>query len=78
MAGGARFGITVTRKVGNAVTRNRIKRVLRETCRRAGDRFPGDVDIVIVARHSAVGRGTDAALTELAHLAQKVNPRGLK
>lgn len=50
-AGPARIGITVTRKVGNAVMRNRIRRRLREAVRvlAAPDMAPGH-DYVIVAR----------------------------
>jgi ribonuclease P protein component len=73
MAAGARFGITVTRKVGNAVTRNRIKRVLRETCRRSGERFPADADVVFVARPSAVARGLGDAMAEVDELLRKMN-----
>ncbi|MBC8130258.1 MAG: ribonuclease P protein component [Rhizobiaceae bacterium] len=48
---GPRLGLTVTRKVGNAVERNRIRRRLREAVRtRCGaDMAPG-FDYVVVAR----------------------------
>ncbi len=49
--GPARVGFTVTKKVGNAVVRNRVRRRLREAVRRhaAGDMKPGS-DYVIVGR----------------------------
>jgi ribonuclease P protein component len=49
--GAPRFGLTVTRKAGNAVQRNRIRRRLREAIRlhAAGDMLPGN-DYVIVGR----------------------------
>jgi ribonuclease P protein component len=43
---GARFGIVASRKVGNAVVRNRCKRLLRELFRR--HTLPNDVDVVVV------------------------------
>ena len=48
-AQGARLGITVTRKVGNAVRRNRIKRLVREWFRHCGAEL-GARDIVVVAK----------------------------
>lgn len=48
--GTARFGITVSKKVGNAVRRNRIKRLVREFFRLNRDRFPESTDVVIIAR----------------------------
>lgn len=49
--GPARVGLTVTKKVGGAVERNRIRRRLRETLRAGVDlTFPPQHDIVIVAR----------------------------
>lgn len=47
-----RLGITVTKKVGNAVVRNRIKRMLREWMRLHGW-VPTGWDIVLVAKDSA-------------------------
>lgn len=51
-----RFGLTVTKKVGNAVVRNRIRRRLKDALR-ALDPLPGrpDHDYVIVARREALG-----------------------
>ncbi len=48
----ARFGLVVTRKLGGAVVRNRIKRRLREVLRRVGMRLLGS-DVVLLARRSA-------------------------
>ena len=47
-----RLGITVTKKVGNAVVRNRIKRMLREWMRLHGW-VPAGWDMVLVAKDSA-------------------------
>ena len=47
-----RLGITVTKKVGNAVVRNRIKRFVREWMRLHGW-VPAGWDIVVVAKDSA-------------------------
>ena len=47
----ARFGFSVSKRVGNAVTRNRVKRRLREAAR-LSDVSPG-WDIVLIARAGA-------------------------
>lgn len=53
--GEARFGITVTKKIGNAVERNRIKRRLREALRHeAGVAASPGHDYVLVANRAAL------------------------
>ncbi len=49
----SRLGLTVSRRVGNAVVRNRIKRRLREIFRRADAALPPGIDLVAVARPPA-------------------------
>ena len=50
-----RFGTTVTKKVGGAVVRNRVKRMVRETYRQHKSWFPAGADVVLVAKRSAAG-----------------------
>jgi ribonuclease P protein component len=50
---GPRLGLSVGRKVGGAVERNRVKRVLREAFWSHAEELPDDQDYVIVARAEA-------------------------
>lgn len=47
-----RLGITVTKKAGNAVKRNRIKRLIREFFRLNKCLFPAGYDVIIMAKRN--------------------------
>ncbi|MBY0399614.1 ribonuclease P protein component [Myxococcota bacterium] len=51
---GSRLGITVSRKAGSSVERNRFKRRVREWFRRQREALPEPVDIVVIARRPAI------------------------
>jgi ribonuclease P protein component len=50
---GPRLGLSVSRRVGGAVERNRVKRVLREAFWAEAERLPDTSDYVVVARPDA-------------------------
>jgi ribonuclease P protein component len=74
--GASRFGVTVSRKVGNAVLRNKVKRWVRESCRRMQRELPAGMDLVIVARPSAARAGYGPTAAELASLTRRL--RGIR
>ncbi len=63
-----RIGLTVSRRVGGAVLRNRIKRRIREWFRTHRELLPSGVDLVVIARRGAGeldSREVAACLSEL-------------
>ena len=63
---GKRFGVTVTKKIGNAVVRNRMKRRFRELLRAAlPDEGLADHDHVLIGREGGVERDFAAMRGEL-------------
>ena len=51
-----RIGFTVSRRVGNAVARNRVRRRLKELARLSEPRFQNGTDYVLVGRPAATNR----------------------
>jgi ribonuclease P protein component len=70
-----RIGITASARVGGAVQRNRIKRLLREVWRRERGRLPLGNDIVFVARRSAVKLTYQEARRQVLELARRLSRR---
>ncbi len=60
------FGLTVTKKVGNAVLRNRIRRRLRPVLDRVVEQMPlNGWQIVLIARNDAATLESDKLLRDL-------------
>ena len=53
--GNPRLGLSVSRKVGTAVTRNTVRRRLKEVFRVCSSGIPGNLDLVVSARSAAAG-----------------------
>jgi ribonuclease P protein component len=49
----ARLGVTVTRKVGDSVRRNRVRRLVREAFRLQPGLLPAGIDLLVIAKDGA-------------------------
>lgn len=72
----ARLGLSVSKKVGGSVERNRVKRVLRERFAEIVETLPRGIDVVVIARPGCAEyveeKGSAAIGARLAELAEKV------
>ena len=71
---GARVGITVSRKVGNSVKRNRVKRLVREFFRLNRPRINLPVDISIIAKRGSPALNLQQVSDELAPILISCGP----
>jgi ribonuclease P protein component len=67
------LGLTVTKKVGNAPERNRIKRRLRAAARACGEMFQPQHDYVLVGRREALGAPFAKVVSDLSSAIAKVH-----
>lgn len=65
-----RFGISVSKKVGNSIVRHRLTRLIRESIRLNTDKFLSGYDIVIVARSPLKGKGFQETESALLHVSK--------
>ena len=63
-----RYGITVSKKVGNSVVRHRVTRLIRESIRLIEEKFARGYDIVIIARNTAKGKKYSDIASAFLHL----------
>jgi ribonuclease P protein component len=66
-----RLGLTVSKKVGKSVKRNRVKRLIRESFRLSQEQIMPGYDIVVVAQPSAYGLKCQQARLELLSLLRR-------
>lgn len=69
--GGNRVGITVSKKLGKAHIRNRVRRRFREVYRLNEDRFQPGWDIVVVARSKSISADFQKLTESYLQLAEK-------
>lgn len=50
-----RLGVSASKKIGNAVVRNRMRRLVKEIVRQHTDRIEGQLDFIVIVRKPAVG-----------------------
>ena len=66
--GKSKLGISVSKKVGNSVVRHRLARLIRETYRLNTNMFNSGLNIVVIARVSAKGKGFPEIESAFKHL----------
>ncbi len=66
-----RVGISISRKVGNAVTRNRMKRMIKEIIRHWISEIKPNIDLVVIVRKRAAGMNYHQVKGSLRHLFNK-------
>jgi ribonuclease P protein component len=72
----SRLGLSVSRKVGNAVIRNRWKRLIREAFRKTRTGFSETFDLVVIPQRNAAPPTIQTVIYSLQKLVGKIAQRG--
>lgn len=70
---GRRFGFSISKKVGKAVCRNRLRRILKEICRLHFERFPAEHDFVFIVRQPSFDQDYHQMEKHVRHVLGKLN-----
>ncbi|KIL39628.1 ribonuclease P [Gordoniibacillus kamchatkensis] len=73
-----RLGISASKKIGNAVVRNSVRRRLKEIVRMNADRFPGNFDYIVIVRKPAADMEYAELEKSLLHVFRKAGLLGKK
>lgn len=68
-----RFGISVSKKIGNAVTRNYYKRIIRNICDKSKNLYSNSKDYIIIMRKGLTSLKFNDAYESMKDLLHKIN-----
>ncbi|KIP21347.1 Ribonuclease P protein component [Anoxybacillus ayderensis] len=68
-----RIGLSVSKKIGKAVVRNRVKRYIRQVFHEERDRIEAGKDYVIIARMPVATMGYEEVKKSLLHVLRRAN-----
>ncbi|PZM63910.1 ribonuclease P protein component [Paenibacillus dendritiformis] len=66
-----RVGVSASKKIGNAVMRNRMRRMIKEIVRREADRVIDHVDLIFIVRKGATVMNYDQLTKSVQHVMRK-------
>ncbi|XEC95021.1 ribonuclease P protein component [Paenibacillus tarimensis] len=68
-----RLGVSVSKKLGNAVVRNRMRRVMKEIVRLNAEKIAPHTDMILIARKPSVTMSTKELERSMLHVLRKAN-----
>jgi len=69
----SRIGLTVSKRIGNAVARNRIKRIIRDYFRRNRSIISNNIDIIVIAKKYVAGKTNKEIFESLRKVFNKID-----
>ncbi len=66
-----RLGVSASKKIGNAVVRNRMRRLVKEIVRQHADRISEKHDLIVIVRKAAVGLKMKELEKSMLHVLKK-------